>query len=129
MIHDGSITPSQEAPSKPDILRSSILRANTPVRALNGVAPHRRNGNPPPNGEPSVSGDGIREAVIRARHKPHRRQLPWSNAVHDAGNPGASVRSIARGLAISRNTVTKYLAAETPDPVETVVRSTRLVVC
>ena len=121
---DGRIIPSQEASQNPGTLRSSIPRAHVPVRAVNGVALRQRNCSPPSNGETSVSGNGVHEDVIRERRKPNRRQRAWWNAVHDASNRCVSVRGIARELGMSRNTVRKYLAAEGPDLVGTIARST-----
>ena len=61
--------------------------------------------------------------MIKARRKPNRRQRAWWNAVHDAKNRGESVRDIARELGMSRNTVRRYLAADEPEMVGTLVRS------
>ena len=73
--------------------------------------------------ETMVSGNGVRQAVIRARRKPNRRQRAWWNTVHDARNRAESVRGIATELGMSRNTVRRYLAADGPEMVGTLVRS------
>ena len=123
VLHEGHIIPSQEAPPKPGILRSSVPRTSVPDRALSGAVPHRRNGKQTSTGETNTSDNGDHQAVVRPRHKPNRRQRAWWNAVHDARNRGASVRGTARELGMSRNTVRRYLAATSPDMVGTVVRS------
>ena len=61
--------------------------------------------------------------MITARRKPNRRQRAWWKAVHEASVRGASIRGIARELGMSRNTVRRYLAAEDPEMVGTIVRS------
>lgn len=124
VLHDGYIIPSQEAPPKPGTLRSSVSKTSVPYRALNRTALHHRNGELTSTDETNHSGNGVHRTVIRARHKPNRRQRAWWNAVHDASNRGVSVRGIARDLGISRNTVRKYLAADVPDLVGTVARPT-----
>ena len=105
VLQDGRIIPSQEAPPKPGTLRRSIPRTNVPDRALNGAVLHLRNGNSTSILETNPSGSGVGGDVIRARHKPNRRQRAWWNAVRDARNRGVSVRGIARELDMSRNTV------------------------
>ena len=122
VLHDGRIIPSQEAPPRPATLRNVTPRTNVPDRPLNGVVHHRRNSGPSSNGEANVSGNGVHETATRARHKPNRRQRAWWNAVHDANNRGVSVRGITRELGMSRNTVRRYLAAEGPEMVGTLVR-------
>ena len=122
VLHDGRIIPSQEAPPKPGTLRGIIPRTKATDRPQNGVVLHRRNGSPTSIDKKMVSGDGVLQTVIRARHKPNQRQRARWNAVHDARNRGVSVRGIAKELGMSRNTVRKYLAATDPDMVGTVVR-------
>ena len=57
------------------------------------------------------------------RRKANRRQSAWWKAIHRAKLQGVSSRGIARNLGMSRNTVRKYLAAETPEMVGAVVRA------
>ena len=118
--HEGRIIPSQEAPPRPGLLRS-----------LNGGAPQA----PDENGwkdkyaqlaatSPTLHGaNGPRHPVNVLRRKPNRRQRAWWKAIHRAKLEGISTRGIARNLGVSRNTVRKYLAAETPEMVGAVVRS------
>ncbi len=49
--------------------------------------------------------------------KPNKRQRAWWKAIHRARLQGLSKRAIAKNLGISRNTVKKYLAAESPEMV------------
>ena len=101
-----------------------LPRTSVSDSALNEAALHLRNGSPTSNGETDHSGSGVHGDVIRARHKPNRHQRAWWNAVHETSSRGVSVRGFSRELSISRNTVSKYLAAEGPDLGETVARST-----
>lgn len=55
------------------------------------------------------------------RRKPNKRQRAWWKAIHRARLQGLSKRAIAKNLGISRNTVKKYLAAESPEMVGAVV--------
>ena len=66
-----------------------------------------------------MNGDQQPAAVLRRR--PNRRQRAWWKAIHRAKLEGVSNRGIARNLGMSRNTVRKYLAAESPEMIGAVV--------
>ena len=120
--HEGGIIPSQEAPPCPGLLRS-----------LNGGAPQARDENGWKDKyaqlaatSPTLHGaNGPRHPVNVLRRKPNRRQREWWKAIHRAKLQGVSSRGIARNLGMSRNTVRKYLAAETPEMVGAAVSSRR----
>ena len=65
--------------------------------------------------------NGTHQPVTVLRRKPNRRQRAWWKAIHRAKLQGTSNRAIAKNLGISRNTVKKYLAAESPEMVGAVV--------
>ena len=69
--------------------------------------------------------NGTRQIVTVLRRKPNRRQRAWWKAIHRAKLQGVSNREIAKNLGMSRNTVRKYLAAETPEMVGAVVAPRR----
>ena len=119
--HEGRIIPSQEAPPRPGVLRDAT---QMPAR---DVHPNNADGGwmhkyaqiaagTAPNGI-----NGTRKPVTVLRRKPNRRQRAWWKAIHRAKLQGTSNRAIAKNLGISRNTVKKYLAAESPKMVGAVV--------
>ena len=123
--YEGRIIPSQEAPPRPGLL-------GDPTK-LYARKVHRNGADGGQNHQyaPVVVGAGLDEvngapkSVPVQRYKPNRRQRAWWKAIHSAKLAGVSKREIARNLGISRNTVRKYLAAETPDLVGAVMRPKR----
>ncbi len=71
-----------------------------------------------------VSMEHVRSSLW-LRRKPNRRQRAWWKAIHRAKLQGVSNRAIAKNLGMSRNSVRKYLAAETPEMIGAVVTPRR----
>ena len=63
--------------------------------------------------------------IVVLRRKPNRRQRAWWKAIHRAKLQGVSSRPIAKNPDMSRNTVRKYLAAESPEMIRPVVTPRR----
>ena len=125
--HEGRIVASQEAPPRPGILRSFGTRTahtTVPSRYTNGVS--RR-----PEDEVESMGtmleadrhrdDADRNGAARVRKpvtprssKPTPLQTARWKAVQKAKRKGLSIRGIARELGIHRETVRKYIHAESP---------------
>ena len=117
--HEGRVIPSQEAPPRPNTLRN-----------VNGHSSHT-----PPNRsglgrrwatilaslDRERAEESDREAVYRERkkaapmpRKPTSKQVARWEAVHEAKRRGLSIRGITRETGVHRNTVKKYLKAESP---------------
>ena len=125
--HEGRIVASQEAPPRPSILRSFDTRTvhtTVPSRHTNGVI--RRS-------EDEVASMGtmlevdklrddadrngaarVRKTVTPRSRKPTPLQTARWKAVQKAKRKGLSIRGIARKLGIHRETVRKYMHAESP---------------
>ena len=125
--HEGRIVASQEAPPRPSILRSFDTRTvhtTVPSRHTNGVI--RRS-------EDEVASMGtmlevdklrddadhngaarVRKTVTPRSRKPTPLQTARWKAVQKANRKGLSIRGIARELGIHRETVRKYMHAESP---------------
>ena len=124
---EGRVIPSQEAPPRPSVLRGFAGRAvHTPTL------------HPPNNGlgrrwtarlaaldatrdaEKPVATSGrngagrVRKAATRRHRKPTPLQTARWKAVQRAKRKGLSIRGIARELGIHRETVRKYMNAESP---------------
>ena len=97
--HEGRIIPSQEAPPRPGVLRDST---QMPARNVH------------PNNADSVWMHKYAQEAQSAAEA-------WWKAIHRAKLQGVSNRGIARNLGMSRNTVRKYLAAESPEMIGAVV--------
>ncbi len=121
---EGRVIPSQEAPPRPNILRG-----------VNGHSSHAR---PDSNGlgsrwatvlasldrerteesdQEAAYDDGsasVRKKATPSPRKPTPKQIARWEAVHEARRKGLSVRGITRETGIHRNTVKKYLEAESP---------------
>ena len=121
------IIPSQEAPPRPSVLRGFGGRtAHTPAVRLstNGLgrkweAKLATSDDTDHAGEPrDTSGldgtEGVRKAVRRRHRKPTPLQTARWKAVQKAKRKGLSMRGIARELGIHRDTVKKYINAESP---------------
>ena len=117
--HEGQIIASQEAPARPDTLR--------------GVNGHSSNVSPDHNGlgsrwatvlashDRERAEESDREAVYREGkkaapipRKPTPKQVARWEAIHAAQRRGLSIRGITRETGVHRNTVIKYLKAESP---------------
>ena len=125
--HEGRIVASQEAPPRPSILRSFDTRTvhtTVPGRHTNGVSTR-------PEDEVAIMGtmleadnrhdDADRNGAVRVRktvtsrsRKPTPLQTARWKAVRKAKRKGLSIRGIARELGIHRDTVRKYINAESP---------------
>ena len=125
--HEDRIIPSQEAPPRPNILRNFTERTvHTPAVRLsaNGLGRKWEAKLATPDdtdhaGElRNTSGldgtEGVRKAVRRRRRKPTPLQTARWKAVQKAKRKGLSMRGIARELGIHRDTVKKYINAESP---------------
>jgi len=111
VCHQGRTIPTREAPPRPGLLRSGDRLPEhelTPIpRWLESIL--RQN---------EVCREERSEKVVSPRpttpRQPTPRQQARWNAVQAAKSRGLSLRSIARVLGISRNTVKKYLAVDSP---------------
>ena len=113
--HEGQLIPSQEAPPRPNILRG--------VNGYPSHAPPYRNGLGSRWERVLASLDRERaeendrnhdSGAARARRKPTPNQIVRWEAVHAAKRRGLSIRAITRETGIHRNTVRKYLKADSP---------------
>lgn len=126
VLHEGRIIPSQKAPPRPGILRTAngnIPQTNIRNRPLKGEGLRLRHGSPASIEEAAAADNHFRHPAFTTRRKPNRRQRTWWKAIHQARLRGVSIRGIANELGMSRNTVRKYLAAEAPEMVGSVVVS------
>ena len=119
--HEGRIIPTQEAPQRPNILRNFTERtAHTPARHLHSNGLGRRWEDKLAQLDVEVSQDDAdsngagraRKAGTPRRRKPTPLQTARWRAVRKAKRKGLSIRGIARELGIHRNTVRKYMDAE-----------------
>ena len=125
--HEGRIVASQEAPPRPSILRSfgtRTVHTAVPSRYTNGVI-----GRPEDEVAPlgtmleadRLRVDADRNVAARVRRtatprprKPTPLQTARWKAVQKAKRKGLSIRGIAREVGIHRETVRKYMHAESP---------------
>ncbi len=121
--HEGRIIPTQEAPQRPNILRNFTKRtAHTPAPHLDSNGLGRRWADKLAQLDVEVSQDDAdsngagraRKAVTPRWRKPTPLQTARWRAVRKAKRKGLSIRGIARELGIHRNTVRKYMDAESP---------------
>ncbi len=117
--HEGQIIPSQEAPSHPNILRSVNGHSSHAPPDHNGLGSRWATVLAALDRERAEESD--REAVYRERkkaaplpRKPTPKQVARWEAVHAAKRKGLSIRGITRETGVHRNTVKKYLKAESP---------------
>ena len=117
--HEGQIIPSQEAPSHPNILRSVNGHSSHAPPDHNGLGSRWATVLASLDRERAEESD--REAVYRERkkatplpRKPTPKQIARWEAVHAAKRKGLSIRGITRETGVHRNTVKKYLKAESP---------------
>ena len=125
--HEGRIVASREAPPRPSILRSFDTRTvhtAVPSPYTNGVS-RRLEGEVAVTGAmleaDKLSDDADRNGAVRVRktvtlrsRKPTPLQTARWKAVQKAKRKGLSIRGIAREVGIHRDTVRKYINAESP---------------
>ena len=121
--YEGSIIPTQEAPQRADVLRNFTHRTvHTPVSHIDSNGLGRRWADKlaqldvgvPEDGADSNGARRVRKAAPPRRRKPTPLQTARWRAVRKAKRKGLSIRGIARELGIHRNTVKKYMNAESP---------------
>ena len=125
--HEGRIVASQEAPPRPSILRgfgTRTVHTTVPSRHTNGVGTKLKD-------EVAIVStmleadklrdDADRNGAVRTRKtvtsrstKPTPLQTARRKAVQKAKRKGLSIRGIAREEGIHRDTVRKYINAESP---------------
>ena len=115
---EGQIITTREAPQRPNILRNFTKKtAHTPTPHLDSNGLGRRWADKLAQLDVEVSRDGagrVRKAVTPSRRKPTPLQTARWRAVRKAKRKGLSIRGIARELGIHRDTVRKYMDAESP---------------
>ena len=121
--HEGQIIPTQEAPQRPNILRNFTERTvPTPAPHIDSNGLGRRwvdklaqlDGEVSQDTADSNGAGRVRKAVSPRRRKPTPLQTARWKAVRKAKRKGLSIRGIARELGIHRDTVKKYMNAESP---------------
>ena len=125
--HEGHDIPSQEAPPRPSVLRGFAGRtAHTLViqQPTNGLSRKwaarlatldtNHDAEQPIDASRRNGTGRVRKTVSRRRRKPTPLQTARWKAVQKAKRKGLSIRGIARELGIHRNTVRKYMNAESP---------------
>ena len=121
--HEGQIIPTQKAPQRPNILRDFTERTvHTPSPHIDSNGLGRRWVDKLAQLEVEVSqdtadGNGagrVRKAVTPRQRKPTPLQTARWRAVRKAKRKGLSIRGIARELGIHRDTVKRYMNAESP---------------
>ena len=125
--HEGRDIPSQEAPPRPSVLRGFAGRTtHSPIihQPTNGLSSKweaklatldANHDAEQPVATSGRNGTGrVRKAVGPRRKKPTPLQTARWKAVQRAKRKGLSIRGIARELRIHRDTVRKYMNAESP---------------
>ena len=125
--HEGRDVPSQEAPPRPSVLRGFAGRTtHSPIihQSTNGLdskwaarltTPDANHDAEQPVATSGRNGTGrVRKTVTPRRRKPTPLQTARWKAVQKAKRKGLSMRGIARELGIHRDTVKKYMNAESP---------------
>ena len=121
--HEGQIIPTQEAPQRPNILRNFTERTtHTPSPHLDSNGLGRRWADKLAQLDvhvPRDTADGnaagrVRKAVTPRQRKPTPLQTARWRAVRKAKRKGLSIRGIARELGIHRDTVKRYMNADSP---------------
>ena len=117
--YQGEIIPSQEAPPRPGILRSfngSSSHGSVPRLDLNGLGRRWEAILAALDADHTVDNGpvAVRKAAATLSRKPTPLQTARWNAVQKAKRRGLSIRSVARELAIHRDTAKKYMQAESP---------------
>ena len=131
--HEGQIIPTQEAPQRPNILRDFTERTtHTPSPHLDSNGLGRRWVDKLAQLEvdvPRDTADGngagrVRKVVSPRRRKPTPLQTARWRAVRKAKRKGLSIRGIARELGIHRDTVKRYMNADSPPTARPRAKST-----
>ena len=125
--HEGRIVPSQEAPPRPSVLRGFAGRTgHTPASQLPNNGLGRRwmdrletldathGAKRPPAISDRNGTASVRQAESQRRRKSTALQTARWKTVQKAKRKGLSIRGIARELGIHRDTVRKYMNAESP---------------
>ena len=124
--HEGRDIPSQEAPPRPSVFRGFARRTtHSPMihQHTNGLgtswaarlaAPDATRDAVKPISSGRNGTGRVRKAVSPRRRKPTPLQTARWKAVQKAKHKGLSIRGIARELGIHRETVRKYMNAESP---------------
>ena len=117
--YQGEIIPSQEAPPRPGILRrfnGSSSHGSVPRLDLNGLGRRWEAILAALDADHTVDNGpvAVRKAAATPSRKPTPLQTARWNAVQKAKRRGLSIRSVARELAIHRDTAKKYMQAESP---------------
>ena len=117
--YQGEIIPSQEAPPRPGILRSfngSSSHGSVPRLDLNGLGRRWEAILAALDADHTVDNGpvAVRKAAATPSRKPTPLQTARWNAVQKAKRRGLSIRSVARELAIHRDTAKKYMEAVSP---------------
>ena len=125
--HEDHIIPSQEAPPRPSVLRGFARRTtHSPIihQSTNGLVTKwvaklaTLDANHDAEHPIATSGrDGtgrVRKTATQRLRKPTPLQRARWKAVQKAKRKGLSIRGIARELGIHRDTVRKYMNAESP---------------
>ena len=123
--YEGRIIPSQEDPPRPGVLRDTTQMPARNVHPNSTDSGWKHWYAPITAGAEPNGVNGTHQPVTVLRRKPNRRQGAWWKAIHRAKLQGISNRGIVRNLGMSRNTVKKYLAAESPEMVGAVVSPRR----
>ena len=127
----GRTIPTQEAPPRPGVLRTSngaLPYGPGLERRVNGVGSHPKKSLASLDAieadSATLNGGGrVRKPPASPRRKPTPRQRVRWKAVQQAKLRGLSIRGIARELGIHRNTVRKYAEAKSPPIMRTRGRS------
>ena len=121
--HEGQIIPTQEAPQRPNILRDFTERTtHTPSPHLDSNGLGRRwvdklaqlDVDVPRDTADGNGAGRVRKVVSPRQRKPTPLQTARWRAVRKAKRKGLSIRAIARELGIHRDTVKRYMNAESP---------------
>ena len=121
--HEGQIIPTQEAPQRPNILRDFTERTtHTPSHHLDSNGLGRRwvdklaqlDVDVPRDTADGNGAGRVRKVVSPRQRKPTPLQTARWRAVRKAKRKGLSIRGIARELGIHRDTVKRYMNAESP---------------
>ena len=120
--HEGQLIPSQEAPPRPNILRgvngypshAPLDRKGLGGRWVRVLASLDRERAEAIDGNHDNGAAKIRKKATSVPRKPTPKQIARWEAVHAAKRRGLSIRGITRETGIHRNTVRKYLKADSP---------------
>ena len=122
--HEGQIIPTQEAPQRPNILRDFTERSHAysfassrqqwPGQTLGRQARAQLDVDVPRDTADGNGAGRVRKVVSPRRRKPTPLQTARWRAVRKAKRKGLSIRGIARELGIHRDTVKRYMNAESP---------------